>query len=196
LGASVVEVELNYACRDLGEAENLVLKYEFKAGLNKYLASANAKVKSLEEVISFNWKNEKQAMPFFKQERLEDSHIKGGLDSKEYTDALAKSKGAAKIIDDMLLQNRLDAIAGTSMGLPCCIDLVNGDYDTGFYFSSPAAMAGYPHITVPMGRVNELPVGLSFIAGAYKEMDLLNYAYAFEQATKFRTVPKFLASVK
>ena len=85
-----------------------------------------------------------------KQEILEGSDSKRDLNSKEYIDALKK---ALKIIDDMMAKNKLDAIAGTSIGLPCCIDLINGDYDTGFYFCPPAAMAGYPHITVPMGTV-------------------------------------------
>ena len=81
------------------------------------------------------------------------------------------------------------------MGPACCIDLVCGDYDTGFYFCSPAAMAGYPHITVPMGRVFELPVGFSFVSGAYREMDIINLAYAYEQATRWRKAPAFIATV-
>ena len=89
-------------------------------------------------------------------------------------------------------KEKLDAIAGTSIGLANCIDLINGDYDTGFYFCPPAAMAGYPHITVPMGFVHELPAGLSFIAGAYKEAEIIGMAYSFEQATKKRAAPKFL----
>ena len=92
-------------------------------------------------------------------------------------------------------EHKLDAIIGTSIGLPNCIDLVNGDYWTGFYFCPPAAMAGYPHISVPMGTVHELPIGLSFIAGAYKEDELLTIAYAYEQASKKRTAPKFLKTI-
>ncbi len=82
-----------------------------------------------------------------------------------------------------------------SIGLAGCIDLINGDYDTGFYFCPPAAMAGYPHITVPMGTLHELPVGLSFIGGAYKEAELISMAFAFEQASKMRVRPKFIASL-
>lgn len=92
-------------------------------------------------------------------------------------------------------EQTLDAIAATSIGPAHCIDLVNGDYSTGFYFCPPAAMAGYPHISVPMGVVHELPVGLSFIAGAYQEDELLKIAYAYEQASQKRTKPKFLKSV-
>ena len=79
-----------------------------------------------------------------------------------------------------------------TIGLASCIDLINGDYDTGFYFCPPSAMAGYPHITVPMGTVHDLPVGLSFIAGAYQEGEIIKLAYAFEQATKKRKAPKFI----
>ncbi len=190
-GAEVVEVELLKLTRPLGNAEFEVLKYEFKAGVNKYLSSANAKVKTLAEVIAFNKKNEPRAMPYFKQEILEMCEAMGGLKDKGYADALKKSTSARKIIDSMMKENRLDAICSTSAGLANCTDLINGDYDTGFSFTSPAAMAGYPHITVPMGQVFDLPVGLSFVAGAYKEGVLLGMAYAFEQATKKRSVPKF-----
>jgi amidase len=194
-GAEIIEVELIKATKPFGDAELLVLQYEFKDGVNKYLSSANAKVKSLADVISFNKQNEAKAMPYFKQEILEQCQAKAGLDSKEYIDALAKSLGTRKIIDDLFVQNRLDAISGTSIGLPCCIDLVNGDYDTGFYFCPAAAMAGYPHITVPMGKVHELPVGFSFIARAYEEPALLTIAYAFEQAFKKREMPKFIKTL-
>jgi amidase len=191
LGAEIVEVELVKLIRPLGDAEFEVLKYEFKAGVNKYLASSNAKVKTLAEVIAFNKKNEGKAMPYFKQEILEMCEEKGTLKDKAYIEALKKSTSARKIIDGMMKENKLDAICSTTIGLPNCIDLVNGDYDTGFYFAPPAAMAGYPHITVPMGHVLELPIGLSFIAGAYKEAELLGMAYAYEQASKKRLAPRF-----
>ncbi len=194
-GAVIVEVDFLKPTAEFSDAELLVLKYEFKDGLNKYLKNANAKVKSLADVIEYNKQNEAKAMPYFKQEILEDSNTKGGLDSKEYTSALAKTLSSRKIIDDLMQKNQLDAIAGTTIGLACCIDLINGDYDTGFYFGSPAAMAGYPHITVPMGKVHELPVGLSFMSGAYKEEEIINLAYAYEQATKKREAPKFIKSI-
>jgi amidase len=191
-GATVVEVELLKAIKDAGSGEFTVLQYEFKDGVNKYLSTANAKVKALADVIAFNKQNETRAMPYFKQETLESSNEKGDLTSKEYVDALKKTKGTRKIIDDLMNENKLDAIAGTSIGLPCCIDLINGDYDTGFYFCPPAAMAGYPHITVPMGTVHELPVGFSFIAEAYREDKIIKLGFAFEQATKKRASPKFI----
>lgn len=195
-GADVVEVELYKALGDAGSGEFAVLAYEFKDGVNKYLAGANAKVKTLAEVIAFNKQNEATAMPWFKQETLEACEAKGGLDSKEYKDALAKTLGSRKVIDAMLAQHKLDALVGISAGIPCLIDLVNGDYDTGGSFTSPAAMAGYPHITVPMGMVHNLPVGLSFVGTAYNEPGLLPLAYAYEQATKKRVPSAFLTSVE
>jgi amidase len=193
-GAVIVEVELLNAIKEAGSGEFTVLQYEFKDGLDKYLSAANAKVKSLADVITFNKQNEATAMPWFKQETLESSQQKTGLDSKEYKDALKKTLSTRHIIDEMLSKNKLYAICGTSIGLAGCTDLINGDYDAGFYFCPPAAMAGYPHITVPMGKVHELPAGFSFIAGAYKEAELLTLAYAFEQATKKREAPKFFKS--
>ncbi|SOD93164.1 amidase [Spirosoma fluviale] len=194
-GAVIVEVELLNQLNPIGGAEFTVLQYEFKDGVNQYLASANAGVKSLAEVIAFNRKNEAKAMPFFKQETLESSEAKGALTSKEYTDALAKTRTSRQLIDKLMTSAKLDAICGTSIGFAGCIDLINGDYDTGFYFCPPAAMAGYPHITVPMGMVHGLPVGLSFIASAYQEGALLTIGYAYEQASKKRIRPPFTKSL-
>ena len=195
-GATIVEVDLLKKYKEpIYEAEFTVFKYEFKDGVNRYLASANASVKTLADVIAFNKANETKAMPYFKQETLERSELMGDLKNKEYTEAVKLSRSSRTIIDDMLKEHRLDAIAGTSIGPANCIDLVNGDYSTGFYFCPPAAMAGYPHISVPMGVLHELPVGLSFIAGAYKEDELLRIAYAYEQASNKRAKPKFLKSI-
>lgn len=195
LEATIIEVELLKLTQPLGEAEFTVLKYEFKEGINQYLSGANAKVKSLADVIEFNKKKETLAMPWFKQETLESCQEKQDLVQEEYKEALLKTLSSRQIIDDLMKENQLDAICGTSIGLPNCIDLVNGDYDTGFYFCPPAAMAGYPHITVPMGKIHELPVGLSFMAGAWQESVILKFAYAYEQATKKRESPKFIPSV-
>ena len=149
-------------------------------------------MKSLADVIAFNKQNEAIAMPFFKQETLEEAEKCLGLDDKKYLDALEKSTGISRsAIDGLLKTNNLDAICAPSNGFACCIDLVNGDYDNGFGFSSPAAMAGYPHITVPMGSYQELPIGISFISSAYKEGEIIKLGYAFEQASKKRVAPKF-----
>jgi amidase len=191
-GATIVEVELYKLLKPNGHDEFKVLLYEFKDGLNKYLSAANSKVKSLADVIAFNKQNEATAMPFFKQDTLELAETKGGLDTKEYLDAVKNTTETTRnAIDKLLSENQLDAIIAPTNGFACCIDLVNGDYDNGFSFSGPAAMAGYPHITVPMGYFNELPIGISFISGAYKEADIITLAYAYEQASKKRVAPKF-----
>lgn len=195
-GAEVVEVELLKSLRGVGNAEFQVLLYEFKDGLNAYLRTSNSKIKSLGSLIDYNNNNEDKAMPFFKQETLEQAQKKGGLDSKEYVDALAKSQGTSRIaIDTLLKEKQLDAIIAPTNGFAVCIDLINGDYDNGFSFSAPAARAGYPHITVPMGHFNELPMGLSFVGTAYAEPQLIQLAYAYEQASNKRRAPKFKAVI-
>jgi amidase len=192
-GATVVEIEMQKQLADANSVEGLVLQYEFKDGLNRYLAGAtDAKVKSLADLITFNKENAKKAMPYFKQETLERSETRGGLDSTEYVEALKKLSTARSVIDQAIRDNQLDAICGTTNGVACCIDLISGDYRTGSGFSGPAAMAGYPHITVPMGAVMDLPVGISFVGGAYTEAELLTIAYAYEQASKKRMAPAFI----
>jgi amidase len=202
-GATVVEIELQKLLTEANSAEGIVLQYEFKVGLNSYLggraaarglgAGANAGVKSLADVIAFNQKNEKRAMPWFKQETLEKSEARDGLDSVEYQEALKKVLSSRIIIDDLLKQNSLDAIAAPTSGPACCIDLIAGDYRTGGSFSGPAAMAGYPHITVPMGVVFGLPVGLSLMGTKYAEAQLIRMAYAYEQASHKRVPPGMVA---
>jgi amidase len=191
-GATIVMVELFKELKPIDGNEFQVLLYEFKDGLNKYLSTANSKVKTLADVIAFNKQNEAAAMPFFKQETLELANEKGDLNSKEYLDAVKTTTEIPRnAIDKILKDNNLDAIVAPTNGFACCIDLVNGDYDNGFSFSGPAAMAGYPHITIPMGFAYNLPVGLSFISSAYKEADIIRLGYAFEQATQHRTSPEF-----
>jgi amidase len=191
-GATVVEIELYKEIKKAGHDEFTVLLYEFKDGVNKYLSKANSNMKSLADVIEFNKKNEAKAMPYFKQETLELANKKGGLDTKEYLDAVKNTTEITRnAIDKILKDNKLDAIAAPTNGFACCIDLVNGDYDNGFSFSGPAAMAGYPHITVPMGAYNQLPVGISFVSTAYDEAGIIKLGYAYEQASKKRDAPKF-----
>ena len=195
LGATIVEVDLVKSLDGIGNAEFEVLLYEFKEGVNSYLQSVNSNMKSLDDVINFNKANETTAMPFFKQETLINSQKKGDLNSKEYTDAIGKTLSSRKIMAELMLKNNLDALCGVTNGLACCIDLVNGDYDTGYSLSTPAAISGFPHITVPMGFIQNLPVGISFMATAYTEGKLLSMAYAYEQASKKRKAPKFIPSI-
>ncbi|HEV8084563.1 MAG TPA: amidase [Chitinophagaceae bacterium] len=190
-GATIVEVDILKPLADLGSAEFTVLLYEFKDGLNQYLSASNSNMKSLQDVIKFNSQNENSAMPFFKQETLINADTKGDLSSKEYTEALAKTLSSRKIIADLIKQNNLDALCGVTNGLACCIDLANGDYDTGFSLSTPAAISGFPHITVPMGFVHDLPIGISFFSTAYTEPALISIAYAYEQGSKHRKAPMF-----
>ncbi|MBD2721772.1 amidase [Hymenobacter armeniacus] len=196
-GATVVEIELNKLVNPLGEAEFDVLLYEFKDGVNKYLAGAGASVKNLADVIAYNNAHAAEAMPIFGQETLIRAEATDGLGNAKYKAAVQKSvSGARQAIDSLLKANQLAAIVGVTTGPAWCIDWVNGDYSTGVDFSSPAAMAGYPHLTVPMGQVRGLPVGLSFVGSAYQEGKLLGLGYAYEQATHHRAAPKFLPTVQ
>ena len=191
-GATIVEVEVEKLTDPLGQAEYDVLLYEFKDGVNKYLAGAGAGVKTLSDVIAFNTQNKAKAMPFFQQEILEASDKLGDLTTPAYQKALKKSRdGARAALNGVLQKNRLDALVAITNSPARCIDLINGDAGGGPGFSSPAAMAGYPHITVPMGQAHGLPVGLSFVGAAWQEGPLLGLAYAYEQASKKRVAPEF-----
>lgn len=194
-GANIIEIDYLAQINDIGEFELSILQHEFKDGLNKYLANANHSIKNLAAVIEFNKKNEDTAMPYFKQEQLENCEKKGDLNSAEYKQSLIKGRDASrKIINDVIAKHKLDAISGLTMGPACSIDVVNGDRWGGDFLTQPAAMSGFPHITVPAGMVYGLPVGLSFFGGAYTEGPLISIAYAYEQATKNRIVPTFKAA--
>jgi amidase len=190
MGAVIVEIKPVVSLHDLGDAELAVLCYEFKDGVNRYLAGEKAPVGTLREVIEFNLKNKEKAMPYFQQELLETCESKGDLKSKEYLDAYTKAiTGSREAIDRTVSDNKLDAICGLVYGPAYCIDLVNGDYGTYYGAHEAPAMAGYPHITVPAGQVHGLPVGLNFFGKAWSEGQLISIAYAFEQATKHRMPP-------
>jgi amidase len=196
-GATVVEVDVRTPTQPVGEAEFDVLLYEFKDGVNNYLAQAKAPVKTLAEVIAFNKANAAKAMPFFQQETLEQAEKTDGLASEKYKAAVRKVVDTSRTALDAALKTDggLAAIVAITTGPAACIDLVNGEYGTGPGYSGPAAMAGYPHLTVPMGAVHGLPVGLSFVGGPYTEAVLLSLGHAYEQATKHRKAPEFRAVV-
>ena len=196
-GAILVDVKLpNIDKYDDSETE--VLLYEFKTGLAAYLAdyAPHAPVKNMDDVVAFNIKHAGRELRFFGQEHLVSSQGKGALTDKPYLDALANNRRYAREegIDRILKEQRLDALVAPTGGVAWLTDFINGDHYGGS-FSSPAAVAGYPHITVPAGFVNALPVGLSFVGTAYTEAALIGMAYAYEQASRQRRAPTFPASV-
>lgn len=195
-GAIFVEIDFNSSFKNMGNGEHIVLTYEFKDGLNRYLAASKANVKSLTEVIAFNEANKDRVMPYFKQELLVESNEKKGLDTKEYQDALANILRITRTaIDEAHKTHQLDALLSPGDGPSWCTDWVNGDAFAGNSYYWPAAIAGYPHITVPMGFVHGLPVGLHFVGQAWSEGPLLSLSYAYEQASRERKAPEFKSTV-
>lgn len=194
-GATLVDVTVPNANK-YDDSEMQVLLYEFKPGLAAYLSeyAPHAPVKNMADVIAFNIRRRDREMPYFEQEHLVASNAKAGLDSKEYRDALANSLRYSREegIDKVIAEHKLDALVAPTGGPAWLTDYINGDHYGGS-FSSPAAVAGYPHVTVPAGYVRGLPVGLSFVAGAWTEAALIRMAYAYEQATLHRKAPRFAA---
>ncbi|MEP6546640.1 MAG: amidase [Gammaproteobacteria bacterium] len=179
-------------------AEQEVMLYEFKADLNAYLARLPNRfpVRSLADLIRFNDTHAAQEMPLFDQELLRQAEAKGGLNEAAYQDARATCLTVTRAggIDAVLCEHRLDAIVTLTSGPAWLIDAVNGDSDTGGC-SSPAAVAGYPHITVPAGLYRGLPVGLSFFGAAFSEAKLITLASGFEHNANGRRIPRFSPSV-
>lgn len=193
-GAVIVEID-KIADSKMEDYSFQVLLYEYKDGLNKYFKSlgAGAPIKSVEELIAFNNKDSVE-MDFYNQKYLDISQAKGDLNSAEYKEALSGMMRGMREdgIDRVMNLHKLDAIIAPSGSPAWKTDHTNGDsFQLGS--SSPAALAGYPNISVPMGSVDGLPVGISFFGRAWSEPVLIGIAYAYEVGTKHRMVPKFKA---
>jgi amidase len=193
-GAIIVDPANIPTLGQFDDSELDVLLYEFKADLNAYLQwlGPKAPVHSLADIIAFNDRTRDREMPYFAQELMQQAQAKGPLTDAAYRAALSKDHALARTggIDAVMDEYRLDALVAPTGGPPWLTDLANGDYaENGS--STPAAVAGYPHVTVPGGYVFGLPVGISFFGRAWSESTLIKLAYAFEQATKHRRPPTF-----
>jgi amidase len=178
-----------------GELE--VLLYEFKHDLDAYLAERNdPAMRSLEDLIRFNEEHTEEELRYFGQERFLQAQEKGPLTDSVYLDALAKNHRLSRQegIDTVMEKYQLDALVTPTQGPPWAIDLVNGDHVSGPSSSTPAALAGYPVVSVPAGYTFERPVGISFLGRPYSEPLLIRLAYAFEQAACVRRPPRFLSA--
>jgi amidase len=180
-----------------GAAEWQVMISEFKSDLNAYLKTRKGlKVETLSDLIIFNNENAQTELKWFGQEVFELSEKTGGLEEPVYLEALEKSKSMTREggIDKLMDVHHLDALIAPTNGPAWVIDWINGDHYGGGS-SEPAAIAGYPNITVPAGFVHGLPIGISFFGKAWSESTLIRLAYAYEQASQHRKAPGFMKMI-
>ena len=177
----------------------IVLEYEFKTDLNAYLATLgpDAPVRTLAEIIEFNEQNAELEMPYFGQQRMIASQARGPLTDEVYLNAVRTIQRGNREdgIDALMNEHQLDAIVAPTRDLPWTTDHIKGDRLDGGSSAGPAAIAGYPDISVPMGFVSGLPAGVSFFGRAWSEPVLIRIAFAFEQATQHRRAPTFAPSL-
>ena len=194
-GAEVVDADITTAGQ-WDDAESEVLFHEFKAGLNRYLADSGAPVASLAELIAYNNAHADTEMPWFGQDLFERAQAKGPLSDKTYLEARANAIRLARDegLDATLKAQRLDALVAPTTSSAWMIDPINGDHFSGAGYGV-AAVAGTPSITVPMGDVHGLPVGIVFLGPAWSEAKLIGYAFGYEQATHARKPPTFAPSI-
>ena len=199
-GATLVEIKEFPGRAEIGRNEFQVLLAELKADLNAYLATTPPQVRTrtLADLIAFNNANAAVEMPLFDQDTFEQAEATKGLDDPEYKKARETSLRMAgkEGIDKILKDNNLDALVGPTRGAAWLIDAVHTDVSTGSGGGSPAAVAGYPHLTVPMGHIRGLPIGLSFIGPQWSDAMILSLGYAYEQASMKRVEPRFLPSIE
>jgi amidase len=198
-GATLVDIK-EFDEEGIGDNEFTVLLVEFKAGLNDYLRTSPAPipVRSLADVIAFNKANMALEMPLFGQDIFDKAQATKGLSDPAYRKARSTSLrlAGAQGIDRLLRKHRLDALVGPTMPPSWHIDAVNGDQIAGGGAGGLAAVAGYPHLTVPMGMVKGLPVGLSFIGPKWSDARMLSLGFAYERARGPFPAPKFLRSIE
>jgi amidase len=201
-GAEIIEIEeFDRGVKNYGRKSRAVLEYEFKDGLNKYLAATPAivKTRTLEELIAFNKNNADVELALFDQSIFESSQARGPLTEPDYISArdeivLATGKNG---IDRLLSEHNVEIIISPSGPLAPRFDPVNGDVWPAWAGAGAlAAVAGYPHLSVPMGTVRNIPIGLSFIGSAGEDAKVLSFGYAYEQASGLRTEPKYLKTVE
>ena len=194
-GADVVDPVAIASLTKLGSAPSTVLSYEFKDGLNRYLAEPGrvTPMKNLADLIAFNDAHSAQEMPFYGQELFTASQARGPLTDQAYVEARATCLQLTRTegIDAAMDANKLDALVFFTKGTAMLTDHINGEGSSGGS-ATLAAVAGYPSVTVPAASVFGLPVGLSFVGRAWSDAKLLALAADFEARTKARTEPKFL----